>query len=62
MYLVRVEVRYRFRTCSNLRMWDKERELSLRNPSCRKDGDVTVWESWGEGIVTGVHGPIVLEL
>ena len=62
MYLVRVEVRYLFRTCSELRMWDKERELSIRNASFRKDGDVAVWESWGEAIVTGVHGPIVLEL
>jgi len=43
-------------------MWDKERELSIRNASCRKDGDVTVWGSWGEAIVMGVHGPIVLEL
>ena len=62
MYLVRVEVGYRFRTCSKLRMWDKERELSIRNVSCRKDGDVAVWESRGEAIVTGVHWPIVLEL
>jgi len=43
-------------------MWDKERELSIRNASCRKDGDVPVCESWAEAIVTGVHGPIVLEL
>jgi len=32
---------------------DKEHELSIRNASCRKDGDVAVWESWGEAIVTG---------
>jgi len=62
VYFVRVEVQYRFRTCSKLRMWDKERALSIRNASYRKDGDVAVWEGWGEAIVTGVHGPIVLEL
>jgi len=62
VYLVRVEVRYRFRTCSKLRMWDKQRELSIRNTSFMKDGDVAVWERWGEAIVTGVNGPIVLEL
>jgi len=56
--------------CSNEGSWmsiggvggDKERELSIRNTSGRKDGDVAVWESWGEAIVTGVHGPSVLEL
>jgi len=45
-----------------LGMWDKARELSIRNTSCWKDGDVVVWPSWGEAIVTGVYRPIVQEL